>query len=125
MATARIPLFALAHSRAGDKGDGQTLSVIAYDPADWPLLAGQVTAEAVAAHFGGLVEGAVRRFDLPNLAAFNFTLERALQGGVNLSLGLDTHGKSRSSYLLGMAITVPADHPAVARWQAFAAGAAQ
>ena len=39
-------------------------------------------------------------------------LEDALQGGVNDSLNLDTHGKSRSAVLLAMTIEVPEDHPA-------------
>ena len=56
MATLR--LHALAHSRTGDKGDSQTLSVIAYDPADYPLLRGVVTEAAVARHFAGVVRGA-------------------------------------------------------------------
>lgn len=110
MATVR--LRALAHSRAGDKGDSQTLSVIAYDPADYALLRGAVTEAAVARHFAGIVHGAVTRYELPRLFALHFVLERALAGGVNDSLALDTHGKSRSSLLLDMPVEVPHDHPA-------------
>ena len=40
-------------------------------------------------------------------------LEDALQGGVNDSLNLDTHGKTRSAVLLAMLIEVPRDHPAL------------
>jgi hypothetical protein len=39
-------------------------------------------------------------------------VEEALQGGVNDSLNLDTHGKSHSAVLLAMTIEVPEDHPA-------------
>ena len=63
--------------------------------------------------FGTLVRGNVTRYALPNLGAFNFVLEETLQGGVNDSLNLDTHGKSRSSVLLAMVIDIPDDHPAL------------
>ena len=110
---AQIELFYLAHSRTGDKGDSQTMSLIPYRAEDYGLIEKQVTADAVRKHFGKLVRGNVTRYSLPNLGAFNFVLEEALQGGVNDSLNLDTHGKSRSSVLLAMLIEVPEDHPAL------------
>jgi len=109
---ATVMLHALAHSRTGDKGDSQTLSVIAYDAADFPLLRAAVTEAAVARHFAAVVRGRVTRYELPRLFALHFVLEHALSGGVNDSLALDTHGKSRSSLLLDMPITVPDDHRA-------------
>ena len=105
-----IPLFYLAHSRTGDKGNSQTMSLIPYREEDDALLDQQVTAEAVKRHFDTLVQGAVTRYDLPNIGAFNFVLEEALQGGVNDSLALDTHGKSRSSVFLALEVEVPQDH---------------
>lgn len=114
----RVPLFYLAHSRTGDKGDSQTVSLIPYDAADFPLIAAAVTPSVVARHFGALVTGEVRRYDLPNLAAFTFVLEHALQGGVNDSLALDTHGKSRSSVFLALEIDIPDDHAAARRFAA-------
>lgn len=105
-----VLLHALAHSRTGDKGDTQTLSVIAYDEADYGLLCRDVTEVAVARHFACVVHGTVTRYELPLLWALHFVLEGALAGGVNDSLALDTHGKSRSSLLLGMLIEVPDDH---------------
>jgi hypothetical protein len=115
VSVAQIELFYLAHSRTGDKGDSQTLSVIAYDPADYPLLCRVVTASAVARHFAGAVHGPVTRYELPRLFALHFVLERALAGGVNDSLALDTHGKSRSSLLLAMPVEVPDGHAALCR----------
>jgi hypothetical protein len=94
----------LAHSRTGDKGDTSNISLIAYDAADYPLLARQVTAARVRAHFAGIVFGEVTRYELPTLGALNFVLEGALGGGVTRSLALDAHGKSLSSALLGMDI---------------------
>ena len=109
---AQIELFWLAHSRTGDKGNSQTMSLIPYRETDYALLEAQVTAEAVRRQFGELVRGEARRYTLPKLKAFNFVLEQALQGGVNDSLNLDTHGKSRSAVLLAMMVQVPDDHPA-------------
>src|SRR5205085_6541629 len=106
-------LFYVAHSRTGDKGDSQTMSLIPYRAEDYALIEKQVTADAVRKQFGNLVRGNVMRYELPNLSAFNFVLEETLQGGVNDSLNLDTHGKSRSSVLLAMLIEVPQDHPAL------------
>src|SRR5947209_3501513 len=111
---AEIELFYLAHSRTGDKGDSQTMSLIPYRAEDYALVERQVTADAVKKHFGKLTRGNVIRYALPNLNAFNFVLEETLQGGVNDSLNLDTHGKSRSAVLLAMMIEVPDDHPAFA-----------
>lgn len=110
---AQIELFYLAHSRTGDKGNSQTMSLIPYDERDYTLLEDQVTAEAVARQYGDLVKGKVTRYALPRLKAFNFVLEEALQGGVNDSLNLDTHGKSRSAVLLAMKLQVPDSHPAL------------
>ena len=111
---AQIELFYLAHSRTGDKGDSQTMSLMPYRAEDYALLERAVTADAVQRHFGKLTRGNVTRYALPNLGAFNFVLEETLQGGVNDSLNLDTHGKSRSSVFLTMMVDVPDGHPAFA-----------
>lgn len=104
-----VPLRDLAHSRTGDKGDSQTMVLVAFDPADYALLERCVTADRVARHFAAVVHGPVTRYELPRLHALHFVMERALAGGVNDSLALDTHGKSRSSLLLDMPIDIPAD----------------
>ena len=43
---AEIELFYLAHSRTGDKGDSQTMSLIPYRPEDYALIARQITADS-------------------------------------------------------------------------------
>ncbi|MBM3397205.1 MAG: hypothetical protein FJY28_01010 [Betaproteobacteria bacterium] len=90
----------IAHTRTGDKGNRSTLSVIAYNPKDFALLEQQLTAERVRAHFAGLVNGPVERYDLPQLGALNFVMHNALGGGVTRSLALDAHGKCLSAHLL-------------------------
>lgn len=99
-----MKLRAIAHARTGDKGDTSSISLIAYDEADYPRLVRHVTAERVAAHFVGLLRGGVDRYEVPSLGALNFVLHRALGGGVTRSLALDTHGKSLSSALLDIEI---------------------
>lgn len=94
----------LAHARTGDKGDISTISVIAYDPADYERLRDQVTAARVKAFFGGAVKGEVTRYELPGLGALNFVLEQALGGGVTRTLALDIHGKCLGSCLLALEI---------------------
>lgn len=97
-------LHELAHCRAGDKGDTLTLALIAYRDEDYTLLADRVTAQAVKAHLGHLVQGEVRRYELPALGALQFVCERALDTGVTTSLALDAHGKTLSYALLEMVI---------------------
>ena len=102
-----MKLRELAHSRAGDKGDTSSLSLIVYDERDYEHVRRHVTAIAVRSHFGELVAGEVVRYELPTLGAFNFVLGRALGGGVTRSLALDAHGKSLSSALLELEIAQP------------------
>lgn len=51
----------IAHSRAGDKGNRSTLSVIAYDIRDFAKIERQITVDRVKAHFGDVVKGHVER----------------------------------------------------------------
>ena len=107
-----MKLRELAHSRTGDKGDTSNISVIAFDAKRFPLLRDQVTAERVKAHFAGVVEGEVVRYELPSIAALNFVMDKTLGGGVTRSLALDAHGKSLSSALLDLDIELPSEKTA-------------
>ncbi len=102
-----MQLRAIAHSRTGDKGNTSNISVIAYDPADYPLLERCVTAERVKEHFGEIVRGEVSRYELPQLGALNFVLRHALGGGVTRSLALDAHGKCLGSAILALELPEP------------------
>jgi hypothetical protein len=105
--TVAVPLHRVAHGRAGDKGNRLNVSVIAYDPADYPLVREQVTAERVAALFRHRGPVKVVRYELPRLHALNFVIDAVLEGGVNASLGLDGHGKTLSFRVLGMEVQLP------------------
>ncbi len=102
----KIPLGRIAHGRSGDKGNTANIGVIALDEKHYPILAREVTAARVKTHFGELVQGAVERFELPNLGALNFLLHEALGGGGTLSLRVDAQGKTFSAALLAMQIEV-------------------
>jgi hypothetical protein len=102
----RVQLRWLAHARSGDKGDTANVGLIALKPEYYPLLVREVTRQRVARHFRGMVK-AVERFELPNLAALNFLLHGALDGGGTLSLKTDAQGKVFSTALLRMEIPVP------------------
>jgi hypothetical protein len=103
-----ILLHRIAHARSGDKGNRLNIALICYRPEFFDTVAAQITAERVATLFASREVGRVQRFDLPKLWAFNFVLDRALDGGVNASLGLDGHGKSLSFKLLTLPVSLPA-----------------
>lgn len=105
--TRTIRLHDIAHARAGDKGNTSSVSVWVYDPGDYGLVKEQLTAERVKAAFPKLIKGSVTRYELDHLQGLNFVMHDALEGGVNTSLGLDSHGKSWSYLLLGLTIEVP------------------
>ena len=94
----------IAHARAGDKGNTSNISVWAYDPSDYPLLKRQLTAARVKRAFPDLFTGKVTRYEVDHLHGLNFVLLDALEGGVNTSLNLDSHGKSFSYLILGLPI---------------------
>jgi hypothetical protein len=103
----RVALVDIAHARSGDKGDTANVGVIALRPEWYPVLAAALTTERVTDHFRGMINGAVQRFELPNLHALNFLLHGALDGGGTLSLKTDAQGKVYSTALLRMVIDVP------------------
>jgi hypothetical protein len=103
----KIRLLDIAHARSGDKGDTANVGVIALEPRWYEVLEQFVTRRRVADHFGGMIEGDVERYELPNLNALNFLLHGALDGGGTLSLKTDAQGKVYSTALLRMVIDVP------------------
>ena len=106
----RIPLHAMAHARSGDKGDASNVGVLAYDDRGYELLREWLTPQRVRAHFGALVRGEVRRYELPNLRALNFILGDSLGGGGSSSLKTDAQGKTHGLALLRMLVEVPDDY---------------
>ena len=104
-----IPLYRIAHCRAGDKGDRSNISVIAWRPEFYTVLVNQVTIESVRLHFSFRNPGKITRYLLPNIHAMNLVIDEVLDGGVNQALNLDSHGKALSYWLLDMNVSAPAE----------------
>ena len=100
--TERLRVHDIAHARAGDKGDTSSVSVWVYDADDYALLKRQLTAERLKAAYPRLLRGDILRYELDHLHGLNFVMRDALEGGVNASLNLDSHGKSWSYLILGL-----------------------
>ena len=107
--TVTVPLYRAAHGRTGDKGNRSNISVIAWHPALYAAIAEQITEAAVARQFAHRRPARVARYLLPKLHAMNFVLDDVLDGGVNDSLNLDSHGKALSFLLLDLPLTLPSE----------------
>jgi hypothetical protein len=101
----------LAHTRSGDKGDRSNIGVVARDAAAYAWLEPRLTEAAVAAFLRPLRIGAVRRYELPKIHAFNFVIEKALAGGASRSLRLDTQGKALGTILLELMLPADPSNP--------------
>ena len=118
-----LPVHAIAHARAGDKGDVSNISLIAYLDNGWDLIHNLATEETVLNIFEHLGATKVDRYELPRLKALNFVIQNALGGGVNSSLRLDRHGKTLSSHLLNELILpitenmIPSNSPYLKRFK--------
>lgn len=101
-----VPLREVASARTGDKGDISCVSVWVYDPRDYEDVKASLTTERLAAAYPALWRGRIERYELPGLHGLNFVMHDALEGGVNASLNLDSHGKSFSFLLLALEVEV-------------------
>ena len=106
----RVPLYAVAHARSGDKGDGSNVGIMAYDRRGYEILRTWLTADRVKKHFAGIVRGEVHRYELPNLLALNFILHDSLGGSGSASLRNDAQGKTHGMALLRMLVEIPDDY---------------
>lgn len=102
----KIRLLDIAHGRSGDKGDAANVGIIAYDDRGYDIIKKHLTKEAVKKHFEGICFGEVERYELPNLRALNFILNKTLGGGGTVSLKHDAQGKTLAAALLRMKIDV-------------------
>ena len=104
--TLRIPLVKLAHARSGDKADWVDFGLFAWNEAGYRILAREVSAAKVQAHFAPWLPGHVDVWPLPNILAIKLVLHGALQGGGARNLRLDNLGKAMGAALLRMEINV-------------------
>lgn len=110
--TGRTRVIDLARARSGDKADWLNVGVIADDDDAYRRLEAQLTADVVADRLDGLVEGAVRRYALPNVRGFNFVATEALDGGGQVSIRYDTQGKTYAAIVLGIELPPWSSEPA-------------
>ncbi|EFA83117.1 hypothetical protein PPL_03907 [Heterostelium album PN500] len=105
----RVLLYNIAHSRSGDKGDIANVSLIPYNPADYPRLQKVITPEWVMSVYKNLLknESKVNIYQLPGIKGFNIVLSYALDGGVCVSRRVDRHGKTLSDVILNQWIDLP------------------
>ncbi|RKS09553.1 hypothetical protein DFP74_5292 [Nocardiopsis sp. Huas11] len=106
-----VRLYDVAHARTGDKGNLNTIALIPYDPAWYPVLCETVTPERVGEYLRERVTGPVTVHRLDRLPALLLVCARACEDTVTTSLYLDTHGKSLGSVLLGLPL-----EPGAAPW---------
>ena len=106
----KLPLYAMAHARSGDKGDGSNVGVVAYDLRGYEILRDFLDPQRVKRHFGEIVQGDVERFELPNLLGLNFLLHDSLGGGGSASIKNDAQGKTHALALLRIEVEVPDDY---------------
>lgn len=101
----RTLLREIAYGRSGDKGNVANIGIIAVRDEFYSIILREVTAEKVKKFFAGICDGEVRRYELPNLSAVNFVLEKSLDGGGTVSLRSDAQGKTLAAALLRMEIS--------------------
>lgn len=104
----RVRLGDIATARAGDKGDTSNICVFVQERTHYEAVKRELTAERVAAAYPALFRGPAVRYAVDHLMALNFVIENGLEGGVNASLNLDTHGKSFSYLVLDIEIEMAA-----------------
>ena len=102
----KIKLWEIAHGRSGDKGDAANVGIIAYDDKGFEIIKEHLTKERVKEHFKGICFGEVERYELPNIRALNFILNKTLGGGGTVSLKHDAQGKTLAAALLRMEIEI-------------------
>ncbi|MBM3567189.1 MAG: hypothetical protein FJX46_00365 [Alphaproteobacteria bacterium] len=101
-----VPLREIAHARAGDKGDRSNISLWVEDPRHYHAVKAQITPERLKSEFPRLMLGEIAVHALDHLCGLNIVADRALEGGVNASLNLDSHGKSFSFLVLGLTVEI-------------------
>ncbi|XP_071937230.1 uncharacterized protein [Coffea arabica] len=122
-----IPLYEVAHSRAGDKGNDLNFSIIPHFPPDIDrlkmIISPEWVKEAVSVlsnHCSFPDSDAVARRDLwvnehvkveiyeaRGIHSLNVVVRNILDGGVNCSRRIDKHGKSVSDLILSQLVVLP------------------
>jgi hypothetical protein len=97
----------LAYVRSGDKGDISNVGIMAFNNENYEIIKKQVTAQKVKAHYGELVKGDVKVYEMPNINSLQVVMYKALGGGATCTLRFDETGKAMCMGMLFMAVEVP------------------
>ena len=103
----KIKLQEIAHARSGDKGPNSNVGLIFRHPKVYSWANKYITSKLVKSHFGSVVKGEVKRYEMDNLWALNFILGDSLGGGGSESLLNDAQGKTHGQALLLMEVDLP------------------
>jgi hypothetical protein len=111
----KIPLYSVAHSRAGDKGNDINFSIIPHYSPDVERLKLIITPQWVKHVMSVLLSTSsfleldakpmdenvsVEIYDVEGIHAMNVVVRNILDGGVNCSRRIDRHGKTISDLIL-------------------------
>jgi hypothetical protein len=94
-------------ARSGDKGDTVNIGIIARTPEIYKFIKEKITEREIRVMFRAFCKGEVKRYELDNIHALNFLLEKSLDGGGTKSLMIDAQGKTFASAFLSQKVEVP------------------
>jgi hypothetical protein len=94
-------------ARSGDKGDTVNIGVVARTPEIYQFIKEKLTENEIKRMFKAFCKGNVKRYELDNIYALNFLLEKSLDGGGTKSLMIDAQGKTFASAFLSQKVDVP------------------
>ncbi|KAI0493596.1 hypothetical protein KFK09_023715 [Dendrobium nobile] len=122
----KIPLYQVAHSRAGDKGNDLNFSIIPHFPGDIVKLRPIITPEWVKGVVSSLLDFSpfsismatkqrsdelelvtVEIYEARGINSLNVVVRNVLDGGVNCSRRIDRHGKTVSDLILCQEVVLP------------------
>lgn len=123
----KLPLYDIAHSRAGDKGNDLNFSIIPHFPPDIERLKTVITPDWVKEVVSSLVNPTsfptsndierrdkwisenvrVEIYQVRGIHSLNVVVRNILDGGVNCSRRIDRHGKTISDLILCQHVILP------------------
>ncbi|XP_027334282.1 uncharacterized protein LOC113848989 isoform X2 [Abrus precatorius] len=123
----KIPLYNVAHSRAGDKGNDINFSLIPHFPHDIERLKLIITSQWVKSVVSSLLDVSpnldldarnqrdkwmnenvkVEIYEVKGIQSLNIVVRNILDGGVNCSRRIDRHGKTISDLILSQQVVLP------------------
>jgi len=123
----KVPLYNVAHSRTGDKGNDINFSLIPHFPPDIERLKQIITSQWVKSVVSPLLDLSpsldldarnqrdkwisenvkVEIYEVKGIQSLNIVVRNVLDGGVNCSRRIDRHGKTISDLILCQQVVLP------------------